>query len=199
MQKELENNSDTSVKVVSLIDFHGLTLWVIEHQGINYVQVKPLADLAGVAWRKAKTVVFNEDNAILYGTKNLQTPLFAVEGDLKVTRKQAIYIRLDRSRMYLARIDTGRMRSNGKDDAATKLLQLQIEWAEALDSYESNGVAYKKARHETEKSLKEFYNILKIAPKSHHKSIKQNIEQKWSELGLPVTGREEEQGELDFK
>lgn len=192
MKNESENNS-TEVRVVDLINFHGLTLWVAEHEGTKYIQLKPLADLAGIDWRGAKKVVFNDDNVILYGTKRLDTPIFVASvGDI-TPQKPAVYIRLDRSRMYLARIDTSRMRSHGKTEAATNLLNLQIEWAQALDQYENNGVAYK-----TNKShLKDLCGMLKIVSKNRQESINQLIDIELAILGVPVKQNNDTQRELE--
>lgn len=55
-----------------------------------------------------------------------------------------VCIRFDRVAMYLARVNTSRLRSNGNVSSADYLLALQQEWADALHSYETYGIAVKK-------------------------------------------------------
>jgi len=129
-------------KAVQIIDFHGMSIVVVENGGIKYMAAKPLVELAAVQWKRARNTLFSDDNATLYGTKELTTPVF---DDFRTPRdtKKAVYIRLDRSTLFLARVNTAQMRANGKEEAADALLKLQIEWAEALHNYETNGVAVK--------------------------------------------------------
>jgi Mor family transcriptional regulator len=137
-----------------LINFHGLTLAVVEHENIEYIAAPPLVDLTGIQWTRARKTLFSDDNAILYGTKELNRPIFDGFGIPRDT-KTAVYIRLDRSTMFLARVNTAQMRANGKENAADQLLKLQIEWAEALHSYETNGVAFK-----TQQRDKDIFGLL---------------------------------------
>lgn len=189
-------STNNTTRVVNLINFHGLTLWVVEHEGTEYVYAKPLADLAGVDWRSAKKAVFANDNIILYGTRWLNHPSFAAEGGAS-TPTEGVYLRLDRSRMYLARIQTSQMRAQGKTDAAEALLQLQIEWAEALHRYETDGVAYKRAEKEERNQLIALLKARQTKPTvSEHKAISHMISDAFSDLGYPV--EPDPQGELDI-
>ncbi|GAB3380822.1 phage antirepressor N-terminal domain-containing protein [Spongiibacter taiwanensis] len=142
-----------ATRVVNLINFHGVTMIVVEHEGVQYIPFKPLVDLSETDWRNAKKAAFSVDNAILFGSKLLKDPIFAAEGGDITPQKESIYIRLDRSRMFLARIQTSRVRAQGNEEAAEKLLKLQIEWAQALHSYETNGVAYKRGKGEAVSQL----------------------------------------------
>lgn len=142
MSKDLQNNNAVS----GLINFHGLTLWVIEHEGAEYIYAKPLTDLAGIDWRRAKKTIQSDDNAILYGSRWLTPPVFVAERELKLPSQQVLCIRLDRAQMYLARINTGRMRENGAHEAAELLLKLQVEWASVLHCYETKGEAERSTR-----------------------------------------------------
>lgn len=144
---------DTSIKPVSFIRFHGLTLLVVEHAGTQYVPLKPLSDLAGIDWRNTKKGMNQEENVKLFGAKWLERPVFASEGGDITPTPEVLYIQLDRARMYLARINTARMKAHGNVDAAEMLLALQIEWAEALHAYESNGLAIKKGHKEARAEL----------------------------------------------
>lgn len=132
-----------STTVSDVITFHGITLLVIEHESIRYIYAKPLVDLAGVDWRGAKKALQSGDNVTLFGTTKLPAPILAAEGGDISPRKESLFIRLDRAHMYLARIDTKRMRTHGNVEAAEALLELQVEWAQALHEYETKGAAVK--------------------------------------------------------
>ncbi len=135
-------------KVVNFIDFHGINLCVVEHNDIEYVYAKPLSDLAGLDWRRTKRTIIEEENAFLYGVITLNHPLFVAEGGSRATPSQGIYMRIDRARMYLARINTRHMKAKGNTDAAEKLLLLQVEWADVLHAYETKGVVIKDSKRE---------------------------------------------------
>jgi hypothetical protein len=145
--------SNLQTQAVNFIRFHGLTLLVVEHEGVEYVPLKPLSDLAGIDWRNTKRAAFEPDNVTLLGVRSLNPPVFAAPGGDITPTPEAIYIRLDRARMYLARINTARMRAHGKEEAAELLLQLQVEWAEALHAYESHGIAVKKGKRDARAEL----------------------------------------------
>jgi|TARA_R110001632_G_scaffold35828_4_gene90369 hypothetical protein len=68
------NNLETTA--TRLINFHGLTLDVVEHESIEYIAAKPLIDLTGIQWTRARKTLFSDDNAILYATKELNRPVF---------------------------------------------------------------------------------------------------------------------------
>lgn len=131
---------------VNLIHFHGLHLMVVAHEGVEYVEAKPLCDFAGVHWKTAKRTLKAGDNTTLYGIKRLLPPQIAGEGSLKTPQTEVLYLRLDRSRMFLARISTDRMRANGNHLGADQVLALQIEWARVLHQYETTGEARKTHR-----------------------------------------------------
>lgn len=147
-------DEDLSTRPVNFIRFHGLSLLVVRNGSIDYIPARPLCDLAGVQWKGAQRGLLEGDSAILFGTKRLQAPQIDGGGTLKCPGNGVVYIRLDRSRMYLARISTDRMRANGKAEAADDMLALQIEWADALHSYETNGIAMKAGRDTDLKALK---------------------------------------------
>ena len=135
-----------STKVCNIINFHGVTLWVVEHEGVEYIQAKKLTDLAGLVWRSAKNTLFEPDNQQLFETVELKDPIF--EGNLHniVQEKSSIYMRLDMSRMYLAQINTAKMRAKGKTAEADALLKLKKEWAKVLTDYETHGIAIKGSK-----------------------------------------------------
>ncbi|MGE0487353.1 MAG: phage antirepressor N-terminal domain-containing protein [Gammaproteobacteria bacterium] len=134
-------------QVTSVIPFHGLTLPVVTYFDRQYVYAKPLCDLAGIDWRTTKRALQSPDNARLFGTKVLNHPVFVAEGG-DIPTREGLYIRLDRAVMFLARIDTKRMRTHGNAAAADILLDLQEEWAEALHAYETQGYAINRRKRE---------------------------------------------------
>ena len=134
--------ADNATKLVNFIHFHGLNLPVVQHAGTDYVPAKPLNDLAGIDWRTAKRSMVDPENVVLYGTTALIPPSIAIQGG-DIPTREALFIRLDRAHMFLARIQTSRMRSHGNAEAADLLLKLQVEWAGALYRYETDGIAVK--------------------------------------------------------
>lgn len=188
--------SEPTTRVVNLINFHGLTLWVVEAEGVEYVYAKPLSDLAGLDWRRSKRTISEDEHATLYGTRTLQHPVLVAEGGSGATPSEGLYIRLDRARMYLARINTRNMKAKGNVEAAEALLQLQIEWAEALHRYETDGVAYKKAEKEERNQLISLLKARQQPPtQGERKAITRMIRDTCRELGYPV--EPDPQGELD--
>jgi len=138
----------TAPRPVSFIHFHGLTLLIVEYEGTEYVAAKTLTDLCGIDWRDAKRTLKSADSAILYGTLALSTPRIEGVGGTG-SPHEVIYIRLDRARMLLARVNTSNMRAKSNAGAADALLALQVEWTEALHAYETTGIAAKHGHRET--------------------------------------------------
>lgn len=110
----------------------------------------------------------------------------AAGGDI-TPRNGALYVRLDRSRMFVARISTDRMRANGNDEAADFVLKLQIEWAEALHQYETNGVAIKKGHKDTQAELATLYKLRVLAETpAERQSLSALIAEAFAALGHPL-------------
>lgn len=178
---------DISALPVNFIRFHGLTLLVVENQSVEFVPLKPLSDLAGIDWRNTKRNMESVENARLFGTAWLKQPVFAVEGGHMTPTPDTLYIRLDRARMYLARINTARMKVNGNEDGAEFLLNLQIEWAEALHNYETNGFALKKAHKE---GLSELMGLIKARgtppTTTERMALSELIRETFEALGHPL-------------
>lgn len=187
-------------RITDIIHFHGLTLMVYSHDGVQYIAAKPLVDLAGMDWRNTKNTVQTEENAILYGTTwlnltenapqgGLKTPQNAPQGDNDVTTPNSILcFRLDRARMFLARINTSRMKSNGNVEAAEALLKLQVEWAQVLHDYETKGHASKDKSEGQEKRLINLIRTLNQTKDPHIKQmLRSRIEALSAELGHPIS------------
>ncbi len=181
--------SPTNPIVSGIINFHGLTLMVLHFDGVDYIYAKPLADLAGVDWRTAKKTFQEEENAVLYGTRRLKHPHFAAEGGASTPTPHdaGVYIRLDRGRMYLARINTRQMKSQGNVEAAERLLALQIEWADALHKYETQGVAFKRRKVEDRGELLGLLKARSAASSAGEKdALTRMIHDNLADLGYPV-------------
>lgn len=181
------NSINQATRAVALINFHGMTMVVVEHEGVEYVHLKPISDLAGTDWRTTKRTVLESENAALYGSKELEHPNFAAESGASPTPKTSIYIRLDRARMYLARINIRHMKSQGNLEAAEKLLALQVEWAEALHSYETHCVAYKKAKGDGMARLVNLFKVRTITRNpQEQQALTHLIHEQFAELGQPI-------------
>lgn len=188
--------SVTPPQVVGFIRFHGLTLISVEHDGQEYIPVKPLSDLACIDWKGSKRTLFREDNALLYGTTELLPPAIASEREPRSPQKPVVYIILSRARMFLARISTSQMKAQGNVEAAEMLLRLQIEWAEAIHKYETEGVAYKKTQKEDRQQLINLFKARGLPPSvPEREAITQMISDTFDDLGYPLA--EDPQQELD--
>jgi hypothetical protein len=200
-----------ATRITDIIHFHSLTLMVYSHEGLQYIAAKPLVDLAGMDWRSAKKNIQEADNAILYGTTWLNlaenasqggditpknapqggasTHQNAHQGDNDVTTPNSILcFRLDRARMFLARINTSRMKSHGNIEAAEALLKLQVEWAEVLHDYETKGHATKDKSEGQEKRLINLIRTLNQTKDAHIKHmLRSRIEALSAELGHPIS------------
>ncbi|MBK9440741.1 MAG: hypothetical protein IPN53_05240 [Comamonadaceae bacterium] len=198
---------DKTTRPVNFIRFHGLTLLVVENGCIEYIDPRPLCELAGLQWKGAQRTMMSGDNLTLYGTRRLIPPAFgtpkvahfgAIEASQDVSEADSetpgypetglIHIRLDRSRMFLARVNTNQMRVQGNGDAADFLLTLQIEWAEALHSYETNGIAVKKGRREDLGDLGLLYKLRGMAETPEERAaLARQIADHHKEMGYPLT------------
>ena len=192
----------TTTQPVGFIQFHGLTLLVVRYDDVDYVPAKPLSDLTVTDWRSARRTLELEDNVQLYGTKRIPNRLFVFRDgcfdssndSLKgastsqnaedFARNSTLCIRLDRARMYLARINTSQMRIQGNEDGADKLLALQIEWANVLHDYETKGYALKSGH---KSSLSELISLIKVRDKANpaeQRWITALIEEQARDLGI---------------
>ncbi|WP_201556260.1 hypothetical protein [Psychrobacter sp. 72-O-c] len=165
-----------------IINFHNLNLLVYKFGDIEYVPAKSITDAIGIDWRNVKRNFEVEDNKILYGVIRLITPKIDNLGGLKTSEASLsgtnmgatdteiadnsqfldiLCMRLDRVHMYLARVNTSRIRANGNIDSADYLLSLQTEWAQALHDYETHGIAIKSSLFNNTKQLKLLTDIYK--------------------------------------
>jgi len=130
-------------------------LALLNADGLDYIPAKPLCDLAGVNWRTARRTLETGDNARLFGTKRLVPPPISglndhfgaktggVPGYKASPLDGVLCLRMNRSRGFLFKISTDRMRAKGNHAGADQLLALQEEWAKVLHDYETHGIAVK--------------------------------------------------------
>lgn len=175
-----------------IINFHNLNLLVYKFKDVEYVPAKAITDAIGIDWRNVKRNFEAEDNKVLYGVfrvitpkidnlgglKTPDTPLLG--GDMVATDTEIaensqfldiLCMRLDRVQMYLARVNTSRIRANGNEDAADYLLSLQTEWAQALHSYETHGIAIKSSLFNNTKQLKLLSDIYRSLNDKQQKHV----------------------------
>ncbi len=198
----MTENSTPTPQVVGIINFHDYTLWVVNHLGIEYISFKALVSIAGIQWKRASRGLNSGDNAKLYGSIELNDPVFNSPPGPQGPQKQP-YIRLDRARIYLARINTSQVRINNSEDAADKLLALQIEWAEALHNYETSGVAVKSShlevRRKEEQNLAALIKTRKdTLDDKERQALTAMITDKLTELGYPPGEMSSPQSELNL-
>lgn len=190
---------DLSTKPLNFIHFHGLNLLAVEHQGVAYIPAKPLCDLANMDWKRANDTIQSSDNAILYGAKRLKPPQIDGLRGHKPPKESVLYIRLDRSRMFLARVSTERMRANGNHLGADQILELQLEWAEALHRYETEGMAFKTSRISSLKDLNALIRSRSVVnDPSEHAALTGLIRQQLIALGIPAESLESPQKGFEF-
>lgn len=198
MKSDGKNGQDTSTRLVNHITFHGLQLLVVENQGVEYVEAKPLCEFAGVQWRSARNSLQEGDSLVLYGTKRLDAPPIASAASMRGTLEGALYIRLDRSRMFMARINTDRMRSQGNAIGADQLLKLQIEWADVLHRYETHGIALKPGRVNT---FRDLLALTKLRDACRHqgerKAYTALLHESLIAMGMPADALADQQLEFD--
>ena len=175
-----------------IIHFHGLYLIVRKYQNTEYVTLKPIVEAIGIAWHNVKRNLENEDNQKLYGSLTLLAPKtdtffyhmiekspvettsntdFEPKNEQKAQFSEDFCIRLDRVHMFLARVNTAKVRSAGNEQVADYLLALQQEWADALHSYETYGVAVKNTLFDNTKQLKMLADIYSKLNDSQQKAI----------------------------
>ena len=46
----------------SVIAFHGILLTVVEHEGEDYIPLKPIVEMLGIQWKTARQTAFSGDN-----------------------------------------------------------------------------------------------------------------------------------------
>lgn len=182
----MSNTTENQITVNGLFQFHGLYLTVLEHHGVEYIPVKPISDLLEMLWKSTKRSLLSGDNPQLYGTTELEEPVF---NELRTTSgtKKAVCIKLKQVYMFLARTNTNQLRTKGNVSGADYLLTLQKEWGEALYHYETHGAAYKKAKDERVGQLMSLFKLRNTTrnPKEQA-TLTALIQRQFAELGQPL-------------
>lgn len=137
-------NADNCTRVTGLFHFRGFAFEVVSDGEDEYIYAKRLSDLVGLDWRSQKRMLKDEENTALLGIKELAHPVSTPEGETS-TPTFGLYMRLKRVEIYYARLSTRMIRGKGNDKAADFILALQHEWADALHSYESQGLAIRNS------------------------------------------------------
>lgn len=134
--------TEAKIRFKTIIEFQSMLLTVITYDSKDYMPLKPIVDMLGLQWKSARESAFSGDNGELYGTSELNEPNFNSADTLKGAKK-SVFILLEAVEIYLARVNTSRVRANGNEKSADYLLALQKEWRKALHDYETKGIAFK--------------------------------------------------------
>lgn len=157
MKNETEKTEDIK-EIKDLFRFHGITLPIVEHNGQDFIPIKPLIDLVGLAWRTTKRRLQKPTKQEFHAFCQLKIAnLDGLEG-LKASENYCIT--LESVQYFLVQINLDRLESNDKPDVAEYLKKLHKEWMSALHSYETNGVAIKS---EQKSHLKDLFSLRKSA------------------------------------
>ena len=172
-------------KFKTILSFHGILLTVVEHKGIDYIPLKPIVEMLGTQWKTAREKAFFGDNCELYGTCELNEPVFNSFNTPRGTKK-TVFILLESGETYLMRTNTNQVRRHGNPMTADYLLKLQKEWRKALHDYETLGFAVKP-------NLTSIDAIAKIDRIKNPELKRLAAEQANEEFGLdlPVTKQEQ--------
>ncbi len=189
------NTLEQSYPVAELSDFikfHGSIIFTYQVGDTRYIPIKPISDTIGIDWRNIKRNLNDTDNQHLYGVLRISAPIIDNLGghmtpqtelnngvqdssEQKSSEKSVftniLCIRFDRVQMFLARVNTSRVRSNGNVETADFLLKLQVEWAEVLHQYEHHGIAIKKSQYENTRHLKSLVDIYKKLDTPEERSL----------------------------
>jgi len=131
------HKSEITPQPVEFMTLYGLDLRMVKHGGVDYVDPRPLCELAGVSWNVFSCELMADDAFLLYETKMLAGQNIPFDERPKGSDKPSPFIRVDRLHVLLIRIDTSKMRWRGKVVQADELLLDQIDWAQELHQIRS--------------------------------------------------------------
>lgn len=197
------NTSKT--KLIAVLEFHGVNLPLLKYEDVEYVPLRPLSDVACLNWRRTRATVFSPENVRQFGTKTIPWPVIALLCEQKkpssteISRLKAtksgvdsrdtdlLCIRKDQSLAWMMSINTARMRSMGKEDAADHWLALKIEWGRVLDAYESRGFAAKPgAIRDLAQLINASKSLSLIACQRKRAAASQALDLMFEQLGITV-------------
>lgn len=134
--------NEVNAQYQTVIPFHGLLLSVISHENKDYIPLRPIVEMLGTQWKTAREKAFFGDNLELFGTLELEEPIFNAFRTPRGTKK-SVHILLESGETYLMKTNSNQIRNNGNATTADYLLALQKEWRTALHNYEKYGYAVK--------------------------------------------------------
>jgi len=195
----------TLLKVHDLFELMGVKhpVYIDQETNVELIYTKGLVDRIGLDWKSQRRKLVEGDNPDLYALAfyksiaNLEGQMAPenadsdnIESDF-IKTKEGLYIPLESVQMYLARILTAQVRSQGNVTSAEFLLSLQKEWRNALHSYESHGLAVKQSLQKQEKERVDLLTKLqKLKKDSQDPKVRAiadyHLDQILNELGLPV-------------
>jgi len=183
----IESTEITHARFINIIRFYGLILPIQAVNKAEYLPLKPLNDLIGMDWRTTKTTVQSGDNVKLFEPLWLKPVQIASgRGDIPPSN-DTLHIRLDRAHRYLARINTGKIRGHGNEQAADFLLTLQLEWAKALHAYETHGIAVKTGRRNALRELTQCARTIEQVRDARTRHLlAAALHEELAAMGLPV-------------
>lgn len=202
----MENkNINLIAEPVRIINFYGLRLTVVEYDQAQYIPIKPISDMLGLTWRTTRDNIFSDENTALYGVKRLNpAPLNEYLGEVaedltpygaeKSAAHLPVYILLEQVYMYLARVNSAKVRAMGKESAADRLLALQKEWGRVLSNYE-NGEIVVKSHEDSEinQAIRLANAMNKITDPVQKKAFAELTNQRLQRLGFNMS---DPQGDL---
>lgn len=135
----MSNSTEVQSSRAITVPFHGAELYVVEHNGLPYTPMKPIAEGMGLAWQPQHRKLSSNDAR--WGITMMVIP--AQQG---VTLKeipsggsqQMLMMPLRKLPGWLATIDSGRIKNL---DVRARVIQYQNECDDALWQYWNEGVA----------------------------------------------------------
>jgi len=119
------------------IEYAGLTLAVVKHEGTELVPLKPITDLFGFQWEGQRKKVSTDPFYRSY-LGVCTVPSYGAGGQIR----EQTCIRLDRVAAYLMTLSPAMIRAQGNTTGADFLEARLNEWADALHDYETLGSAF---------------------------------------------------------
>ncbi|CAM3444374.1 MULTISPECIES: hypothetical protein [Vibrio] len=203
------------LKVHDLFEFMGVKhpVYMDQESKAELIYAKGLVDQIGIDWKNQRVKMNEGDNPVLYSVATYKSTVNlegvdtspnahqeATPSELSVPKqpvhemlkpKEGLYIAIDRVHFYLSRLSSAGIRVRGNEDSADYIFKLQLEWADALYKYETNGIAIKQSLQKQEKERVDLLTKLqKLKKDSQDPKIRAiadyHLDQILNELGLPV-------------
>ncbi|EHE6947156.1 hypothetical protein J0Q24_001157 [Vibrio cholerae] len=202
---QVPEKSINLLKVYDLFEFMDkkLPVYLDQESKTELIYTKSLVDHIGLDWKSQRRKLLEGDNPDLYtiaiyksiaDSEGQMTPenddSNNIESDF-IKTKEGLYIPLESVQMYLARILTAQVRSQGNETSAEFILSLQKEWKKALHCYESHGIAIKQSLLKQGKEQVDLLiKLQKLKKDSQDPKVRTiadyHLDQILNELGLPV-------------